>query len=79
MERKRFSGAIRIFRRERATSFFGSPWFSSIEELVANDLSISDFAPLDPLVDLLHLIKNQELVTADLKELIGTISLQKKG
>ncbi|SIN66137.1 PAS domain S-box protein [Algoriphagus halophilus] len=73
-----FRGQFEFFEEKELLLFLGSPWFSSIEELVANDLSISDFAPLDPLVDLLHLIKNQELVTADLKELIGTISLQKE-
>ena len=73
-----FRGQFEHFGHRDLLLFLGSPWFSSIEELVANDLAISDFAPLDPLVDLLHLLKNQELVTSDLKELIGTISEQKE-
>lgn len=73
-----FRGQFEYFEEQELLVFLGSPWFSSIEELVSNDLSISDFAALDPLVDLLHLIKNQELVTADLKELIETISHQKE-
>ncbi|MFC5624353.1 PAS domain S-box protein [Algoriphagus winogradskyi] len=73
-----FRGQFEYFEDNDILLFLGSPWFSSIEELVANDLSISDFAPLDPLVDLLHLIKNQELVTSDLKELLGTITQQKE-
>ncbi|MEN2281463.1 PAS domain S-box protein [Algoriphagus sp. SE2] len=73
-----FRGQFEYFEDNDLILFLGSPWFSSIEELVLNDLSISDFAPLDPLVDLLHLIKNQELVTSDLKELIDTITSQKE-
>ncbi|WP_296705231.1 PAS domain S-box protein [Algoriphagus sp.] len=73
-----FRGQFEYFEDNELLLFLGSPWFSSIEELVANDLSISDFAPLDPLVDLLHLIKNQELVTSDLKELIDKIKYQKE-
>ena len=73
-----FRGQFEYFEDQDLLLFLGSPWFSSIEELVSNDLSISDFAALDPLVDLLHMIKNQELVTSDLKELVETISHQKE-
>lgn len=72
-----FRGQFEFFSQDEVLIFLGSPWFSSIEELASNDLTISDFAPLDPLVDLLHLVKNQELVTTDLKELIDTMSVQK--
>ena len=72
-----FRGQFEYFEEQGIIMFLGSPWFSSIEELVSNELSISDFAALDPMVDLLHLIKNQELVSADLKELVDTISHQK--
>jgi PAS domain S-box-containing protein len=73
-----FRGQFEYFEENDLILFLGSPWFSSIEELAINGLTISDFAPLDPLVDLLHLIKNQELVTSDLKELIDTITDQKE-
>jgi PAS domain S-box-containing protein len=73
-----FRGQFEYFEDNDLLLFLGSPWFSSIEELVVDDLSISDFAPLDPMVDLLHLVKNQELVTADLKELVVTITEQKE-
>tara|TARA_R110002012_G_scaffold286251_2_gene477709 strand:+ start:21933 stop:25943 length:4011 start_codon:yes stop_codon:yes gene_type:complete len=73
-----FRGQFEHFEDSDMLVFFGTPWFSSIEEVASNDLSISDFAPMDPLVDLLHLVKNQELVTSDLKELIGTMQEQKE-
>lgn len=73
-----FRGQFEYLENNELFLFLGSPWFSTVEELASNDLSISDFAPLDPLVDLLHLVKNQELVTADLKELVETINLQKE-
>ncbi|WP_338225312.1 PAS domain S-box protein [Algoriphagus confluentis] len=73
-----FRGQFDYFKDQGFLIFLGTPWFSSIEEVSENDLAISDFAPLDPLIDLLHLIKNQELVTDDLKELVQTINNQKQ-
>lgn len=78
-ERKmRFRGQFVSFEELNHIVFLGTPWFSSIEQVVENDLAISDFAPLDPMVDLLHLIKNQELAAEDLKHLIDTVNDQKK-
>ncbi|MCH7402275.1 PAS domain S-box protein [Belliella kenyensis] len=73
-----FRGQFDYFEEFNFLIFLGTPWFANIEEVAANDLTISDFAPLDPLIDLLHLIKNQELVTEDLKELLDTINFQKQ-
>ena len=58
--------------------FVGSPWFVSMEEVIENNLKINDFAPHDPLTDLLHLLKNQETNNQDLKELILKINEQKQ-
>lgn len=73
-----FRGQFDYFEDQGFLIFLGTPWFSNIEEVAENDLALSDFAPLDPLIDLLHLIKNQELVTDDLKELVQTINTQKQ-
>lgn len=58
--------------------FFGSPWFNSVEQLKLHQLKIDDFALHDPLIDLLHILKNQEIVTEEVKELLATIDLQRK-
>ena len=57
--------------------FVGSPWFSSIEQLTDAQLSLRDFAYHDQMIDLLHLIKSQEITTNDLTALLKTISKQK--
>jgi PAS domain S-box-containing protein len=57
--------------------FVGSPWFISMDHLVKNKLTHHDFAPHDPLLDLLHVVNNQENTTKELKELVTTINNQK--
>ncbi|MGL2965815.1 PAS domain-containing protein [Flavobacterium sp. XGLA_31] len=58
--------------------FVGSPWFVSMEEVVDNKLTLHDFAYHDPLLDLLHVLKNQEVNNRELKELLITIDEQRK-
>lgn len=50
--------------------FIGSPWFVSIEEIKQQKLNIFDFANYDPLLDLLQLIKTQEITTLELGNLL---------
>jgi PAS domain S-box-containing protein len=57
--------------------FVGSPWFGSMEQVRENNLMIEDFARHDPLIDLLNVLKSQEITTEDLKDLIKTINKQK--
>jgi len=57
--------------------FVGSPWFSSMEQLRDHNLMVNDFASHDPLIDLLHMMKTQEITNDDLKELATTIDKQK--
>lgn len=58
--------------------FVGSPWFSSMEEVVKRQLTLHDFAFHDPLLDLLHILKNQDINNAELKELLDTVNNQRK-
>lgn len=58
--------------------FIGSPWFSSMEQVIGNKLNISDFALHDPLIDLLHVLKTQEITNEDLKHLLNKVNIQKK-
>lgn len=57
--------------------FVGSPWFSSVEEVTQKGLTLNDFAIHDPLMDLLHVLKNQEITNEELKELLKTINEQR--
>jgi PAS domain S-box-containing protein len=57
--------------------FVGSPWFSSMNEVVEKNLTINDFAIHDPLLDLLHVLKNQEISAKELKETLITINKQR--
>lgn len=57
--------------------FVGSPWFVNMEEVAQNKLTFSDFANHDPLLDMLHVLKSQEIVAQELNELLVTINQQK--
>ncbi|WP_264520556.1 PAS domain-containing protein [Flavobacterium sp. N1994] len=63
---------------ENGVLFVGSPWLVSMDEMVDNKLTISDFAKHDPLLDILHVLKNQEIKNQELEELLETINNQKK-
>lgn len=57
--------------------FVGSPWFNSMHELVEKKLALHDFALHDPLIDLLHVLNNQENTSKELKELLTVVHNQK--
>ncbi|MCZ8196966.1 MAG: PAS domain S-box protein [Flavobacterium sp.] len=57
--------------------FVGSPWFQSMTDVVEKKLTLHDFALHDPLLDLLHVLNNQENNSKELKELLTTINNQK--
>lgn len=57
--------------------FIGSPWFDSVEQVAESHLTIRDFAHHDPLIDLLHLLKTQEITNEDLKKLVQSFNQQK--
>lgn len=57
--------------------FIGSPWFTSMEEVKKKNLNISDFALHDPMLDLLQILRTQELTTQQLKGLLKINNEQK--
>lgn len=58
--------------------FVGSPWFISMNEVIERNLTLNDFAFHDPLLDILHISKNQEINYKELKELLETVNEQRK-
>lgn len=57
--------------------FIGTPWFASVEELLEKNLTVNDFARHDPMVDLLHVLKTQEITTQEIKELLARVNSQR--
>lgn len=58
--------------------FVGSPWFVSMNQVSERKLTLHDFAFHDPLLDLLHVLKTQEITTQELNGLLIKINNQKK-
>lgn len=58
--------------------FIGTPWFQNMEQVIEKKLTLHDFATFDPLLDLLHVFKNQEINNQELKELLETVNSQRK-
>jgi PAS domain S-box-containing protein len=71
-------GQLEYLDKTDEVLFVGSPWFDSMEQVKAYDLNIEDFANHDPMIDLLHVLKTQEITNDDLKALVTTINRQKK-
>jgi len=58
--------------------FSGAAWFDSTETLNNSGLNLLDFAPHNSLIDLLDLLKKQEIVNDELKQLVHKLNEQKK-
>lgn len=70
-------GELVYLENEDKLLFTGTPWFNSIEELRTTNIMISDFPHHNPTVDLLHLLKTQEIINHDLSRLLDMVSEQK--
>ena len=64
------------FINEEKGLFVLTPWFNSIEDLKENNLIISDFANYDQTFDLLHVIKNIEINTDELRQLTNQLKFK---
>ena len=73
-----FRGQFEFFQEEQKLIFLGSPWFGSMEQVREKKLTLHDFAVHDPMIDLLHVLKTQEMATEEIKELLLTVNKQKK-
>lgn len=72
-----FRGQFEYLSETDDMLFVGSPLLGSMKEVRENRLVIDDFARHDPLIDLLHEMKSQEITNDDLKQLLLTINKQK--
>ena len=64
-----FRGQIEYLEKENQVLVLGTPWFRSMDELMHHNLSLRDFAISDPMIDLLHILKTEEIVSKEVKEL----------
>ncbi len=71
-------GQIEYLEEENKLLFIGTPWFSSMEDLEKNNLTLNDFAKHDSVIDQLNILKAQEIATNDIKNLLQVTNEQKK-
>ncbi len=76
-EKPKLRGQFELMEQSGDILFVGSPWFDSMEQVLENRLVIDDFARHDPMIDLLHVLKTQEITNTDLKELLAKVQEQK--
>lgn len=72
-----FRGQLEWIEETNQLMYLGSPWFESIDQLSSNNLTIRDFSFHDPLIDLLHVLRIQEMNGLELKELLQKVNNQK--
>ncbi len=71
-------GQIIFLEEQESILFLGSPWLASIEEMEAKQLLITDFALHDSIPDMLQVLKSQEIVMNDIKQLVAELNHQKQ-
>lgn len=68
-----FRGQFEYLSENNSLLFIGSPWFQNVDNLKENELLITDFAPHDSTFDLLHIIKNIEINSDEIKTLLSKL------
>lgn len=71
-------GQFELLDNPKRALFVGTPWFGSMTQVVNKNLTIHDFAIHDPMIDLLHVLKTQEITTEDIKQLLKKVNHQKE-
>ncbi len=70
-------GQLELIPETRQLLFVGTPWFSTIEEVRAQQLNMTHFAIHDPLMDLMMVVQMQKITTSDVRDMLQTILQQK--
>ncbi len=71
-------GQVEYLAEKDCVLFIGSPWFNNMDQVVKRNLSSSDFAHHDPLINLLQVLKTQEVVNKDTRKLLADVNKQRK-
>lgn len=75
---KKFKGQVICLNNHEKFAFIGTPVLSSSDQLYANGLDLSDFALHDNMLDFFQVIKNNEIVNSELKDIVSRINTQRK-
>jgi len=65
-----FRGQFEFLESNNAVVFIGSPWLQTIDQLKDHQMHINDFSVHDPTFDLLHILKNVEINSDEIKSLL---------
>jgi PAS domain S-box-containing protein len=65
-----FRGQFEFLESNNTVIFIGSPWLQSIDQLEDYQMHINDFSVHDPTFDLLHILKNVEINSDEIKALL---------
>lgn len=68
---------VEFLEKEGSILLIGSPWFRSMDEVKENQLTLSDFSVSDPMIDMLHVLKTEEIVSNEARELLQRIKIEK--
>lgn len=71
-------GSMNYLQEQEQMLFTGTPWFRSMDEIKENNLTLQDFSVSDPMIDLLHVLKTEEIVSKEVRELLEQVNNQKK-
>ncbi len=70
-------GQFEFVENQECFLFVGTPWLGSMDQVRALNLTLHDFAIHDPMIDLLHVLKTQEITTDEIKQLLKKVNEQK--
>jgi PAS domain S-box-containing protein len=73
----KFRGQLYLKTDSKKILLLISPWFDNTDTFISSGLLIKDFAAHNPMIDLVHIMKNQEIVNTELKELLEKVNKQK--
>jgi len=73
----KFRGQLYLKTDSKKILLLISPWFDNADTFISSGLLIKDFAAHNPMIDLVHIMKNQEIVNTELKELLEKVNKQK--
>ena len=72
-----YRGQIEFLSAENKILIIGAPWFNTTQDLKNSGLALNDYPANNPMIDMLHVLKTQEIVNDELKELLAKADQQK--
>lgn len=73
-----YRGQVEYLSAENKILIIGAPWFNTTQDLKNSGLLLNDYPANNPMIDMLHVLKTQEIVNEELKELLAKSEIQKR-